>query len=208
MDIALDPPRHILRLPENWQPLKTMPDDPPGTRVIGYHDAGSEGMVLITPVSAGDFFMPFDQTAVISGIRPALAETDSGLVEAATGRDLAGHRFVYTIIKGAMEPAGMQYTLTLHIESDGPTRFQIQGFFSERGTTGVRDALVQELKQRDGTVRRGENGLEGWLLNPYDDAEDGLLMNLSESREYDGMFPNHPLTQARWFAAAVSSCAG
>lgn len=100
----------------------------------------------------------------------------------------------------------MQYTLTLYIESDGPTRFQIQVFFSERGTAGVRDAFVLELKQRDGSVRLGETGLEGWLLNPYDDNEDGVLMNLSESREYDGMFPNHPLTQARLFVASVRSC--
>jgi hypothetical protein len=46
------------------------------------------------------------------------------------------------------------------------------------------------------------------LVNPYDDADDGFLMNLSESHEYDDMFPNHPLTQARLFVAAMGSCAG
>ncbi len=160
---------------------------------------------MITLVGAGDYFMPFDQVAVVAGIRPALVETDSGLVEAATGCDLAGHRFVYTIVKGKNEPSGMQYTLTVHVESDGATRFQIQGFFSERGTTGVRDAVVAELKQRDGTVRLGEGGFEGWFFHPYD-TQDSMPMNLSELREYDAMFPNHPLTQARRFVAAIGSC--
>lgn len=165
-------------------------------------------MVLVTPVGADGYFMPFDQVAVVTGIRPALAENDSGLVEVATGRDLAGHQFVYTIIKGRIEPPGMQYTLTLHTESEGTARFKIQGFFSERGTTGVRDAIVLDLKRRDGTVHLGEHGLEGWLVNPYDAVDNGLLINLSESHEYDSMFPNHPLTQARLFVTAVGHCAG
>ena len=41
------------------------------------------------------------------------------------------------------------------------------------------------------------------MRDPYDDSEDGFLMNLSESHEYDSMFPVHPLTQARFIVDAV-----
>jgi len=126
---------------------------------------------VANPVGITDFFMPFDQAAIVAGIRPALLETHSALVEVATSCDLRGRRFVYTIVKGGIEPSGLQYTLTLHLESEGPARFHIQGFFSERGTTGAREPVVLELTRRDGTVRDRNGVLEGWRLGTYDDVQ-------------------------------------
>lgn len=191
-----------ISLPDYWQELQSLPDDPPGTRVVGQQTEVSEAMVLVSPIGDQGYFMPIDQQAVLQGMRPALAQSGSGLVEADTGTTTSGEPFVYTIVKGRMDPSGVQYTLTLHAQL--PERIQIQGFFSERGVTGAREAAVLELKRRDGTVTLGEVGLEGWMRDPYDPSVKGFLMNLAETHEYDPMFPGHPLTQARLLVEAVS----
>ena len=190
-----------ISLADYWQELNAMPDDPPGTTVVGYQAEVSEAMVLVSPVDDRGHFMPIDQQSLLQQLRPALAQTGTGLIEAETGTTAGGTPFAYTIVKGKMDPSGVQYTLTLHVRS--PERTQIQGFFSECGVTGAREATVLELKRRDGSVTLGEAGLEGWMRDPYDPSAEGFLMNLAETHEYDAMFPGHPLTQARSLVDAV-----
>lgn len=39
----------------------------------------------------------------------------------------------------------------------------------------------------------------GWLDDPYDPHEQGdMTRNRSERPEYDSLFPDHPLSRARW----------
>ena len=51
-----------------------------------------------------------------------------------------------------------------------------------------------------GVVKTENNKLVGWFKDPYDESyTKGVLMNLSEKEEFDEIFPNHPLTEARAF---------
>jgi len=187
-----------LRLSGPWQRMQSLPDDPPDSQVFGYENDEGQGMLIVTPVADGGHFMPFDQAAALLGMRPALAKTESALIAAETGKTTSGRDFVYTIVKGSIEPSGVQYTLTLHAAF--PEKFQLQGFFNERGTTGLREAMVWELSQR-----APHAGTIAWTFDPYDASADGFLMNLSESPEYDAKLPSHSLTQARLVVADFAS---
>jgi hypothetical protein len=75
--------------------------------------------------------------------------------------------------------------------------YNVTGFFSEQGITGKRDTVVYELARRDGIVK---SGFEGWAFDPYDNSfSRGFLMNLSENKQFDEMFPLHPLSETRKF---------
>ncbi|MGO1526491.1 MAG: hypothetical protein ACTHXE_10705, partial [Corynebacterium variabile] len=104
----------------------------------------------------------------------------------------------------------MQYNLTLHVAVENGEYlepWQLQGFFTETGTAGMRDAAVMDLKRRAGEISIGDDGLEGWFVDPYDPAltpDDGyLLATLAEDRAYDDRFPEHPLSQARLLLDAL-----
>ena len=72
---------------------------------------------------------------------------------------------------------------------------QLQGFFEEIGTTGMRDSLVFAALQNEGKIA---DDLNGWMQDPYDSSyEKGVRMNLSEKKEMDESFPEHPLSMAR-----------
>jgi hypothetical protein len=219
MDIALGQTGRTLHLPDDWEMLNTLPEDAPGTVAVGYRTAASYGMVTLAPLDGQ--MMPVDADAVRTGIRPALAEAHAGLVEADAGQGPAGDELVYTIVKtlptgengvdgenGADD--GMQYNLTLHVAletGDYLEPWQIQGFFTETGTQGVRDTVVLELARRDGGLEITDDGLAGWYADPYDPsltpADGQLLANRSEDRAYDDRFPDHPLSRARAFLDAV-----
>ncbi|MBR0404566.1 MAG: hypothetical protein IJI68_05110 [Eggerthellaceae bacterium] len=120
---------------------------------------------------------------------------------------LDGKPYVYTIVKNLLMDGeickGALYILSMDIAADdGATHFQ--GQFEEIGTTGMRDALIGELCRREGLITITDEGMQGWNEDPYDpEWKRGALMNLSEKADYDGMFPEHPLTLARAFADCV-----
>ena len=69
----------------------------------------------------------------------------------------------------------------------------------------MRDTLGMEFARRAGlTNMTGDNPFEGWNEDPFDKTyTKGIPMNLSEKEGIDGLFPYHPLTQAREFLLAV-----
>ena len=167
-----------------------MPEDPPDSIVIMKVTEESQCMVLICPI---DQTMPLDNPqAVINGIHNSLAD-DQGLVEAEALTDKKG---IYSIVKTKQDPSGVQYCLTLHFNLSGKL-YNATGFFSEQGFTGRREAVVYELTHRDGIVKPD---MDGWAFDPYDkNHTKGFLMNLSESRQFDEMFPLHSLSELRNF---------
>jgi len=73
----------------------------------------------------------------------------------------------------------------------------VTGFFTEQGITGKRDTAVYELARKEGKIK---SGLDEWAFDPYDsNYTKGFLLNLSENRQFDEIFPLHPLTEARNF---------
>ena len=193
----------LARLDEMLHRLNSLPDDPPGMRCYGTETEGATIFMTVAPIE-GDGAMPFDNpTAVVNGIHGALAD-DQGLVEVANGTIGDCGRYIYSVVKTAGQPSGVQYCLTLHLDVNGE-QTAIQGFFSERGVTGMRDATVLEQCVRAGTVSPPD--MDGWTFDPYDPKRRrGFLMNQSERAEYDRAFPMHPLSELRKMVRALVCC--
>jgi hypothetical protein len=103
----------------------------------------------------------------------------------------------YSIVKTKLNPSGMQYILTMHIDY-GTDTICVQSFFSEKGMTGQRDSIVLDRLISEGVVTMPD--FSNWKSDPYDkNYSRGLLMNLSELRKYDEQFPTHPLSEIRKF---------
>ena len=145
--------------------------------------------------------MPYENISVIvDGIHRALADTQ-GLIEVDAGITKNNKKYVYSIVKSKLEPSGMQYVLTMHIDMNENT-INIQAFFDEIGTTGLRDATILNKMVSDGEIVLPN--MDGWFKDPYDENyKKGLLMNLSEQSKYDVMFPQHPLSETRSFIKYV-----
>ncbi len=193
----------LARLDEMLHRLNSLPDDPPGMRCYGTETEGATIFMTVAPIE-GDGAMPFDNpTAVVNGIHGALVD-DQGLVEVANGTIGDCGRYIYSVVKTAGQPSGVQYCLTLHLDVNGE-QTAIQGFFSERGVTGMHDATVLEQCVRAGTVSPPD--MDGWTFDPYDPKRRrGFLMNQSERAEYDHAFPMHPLSELRKMVRALVCC--
>lgn len=155
---------------------------------------GSQSLLVVSELSRA-LAMPFDKFwLLVDGIHGGLA-SEQGLIEADTGTTKADNKFAYGLIKTKHEPTGVEYSLTFQILL-GQTVANVQAFFDEAGNTGLRDAYVYARLQREGETVL----LENWSRDPYDDeCTTGFLMTEAEKRDYDFMFPDHPLTVARDF---------
>ena len=185
-----------VHIPEEYRKLNSLPEDPAGSAAYGFQNENCSCFVLFSTV-AKEKAMPFgDIMSVSRGIHQHLSE-QQGVVEIQSLRTAAGNEYTYTIVKTGKEPSGVQYTLTLHIDQPEEV-LQVQGFFEEQGTTGLRDTFGYEAAVRNGLVKAGS--FEGWAEDPYDpDYRKGLLRNLSENEELDSQFPSHPLSVLRGF---------
>jgi hypothetical protein len=124
------------------------------------------------------------------------------------GTTIDGCPAVKTIFKAPLsEPAapGRLYVAAVTI----PFRnfsFVLKTQCQEQGTTGMRDATVLALMQREGRARIEPPEIIGWDADPYDPSiRAGLLRNLSEDEQYDAMFPRHPLSRARRLLAQIEA---
>ena len=150
----------------------------------------------ITPSELMPVFAPQD---LINGIHGSLA-ADQGLVEVKNGKGSCG-AYIYSIVKTAKEPAGVQYCLVLHLcDDDGAV--EIVGFFEEVGSTGGRETAVFEMSLRSGAVKSSD--ITRWQYDPYDPGrKEGFLMNISERAEYDELFKEHPLSKLRGLVSMI-----
>ena len=115
----------------------------------------------------------------------------------------ASEDYVYSIVKSMKEPSGVQYILTYQKFYPGFI-LNIQAYFDEIGTTGIRDSMVYEQCRRENLVGKGDNPFEGWFKDSYDETiREGVLMNISESERFDAQFPGFPLTLCREFVRTI-----
>ena len=194
--------KFLLKLPVQYQQMRSMYGDPPMSVPYGRTTDEMESFLLVCPVCP-DQAMPFhNPQEVIHGIHQELSG-DQGLIEVGSGITRELHRYIYSVVKTLKRMHGAQYTLTMHLEADGSV-MQIHGFFSEGRTAGARDAMVYAMLANQGKVRLCENGIEGWTADPYDPFYTfGVLMNRSEEPQYDHLFPRHPLSELRRFIHEV-----
>ena len=188
-----------LKIPKGWT-LIPGPSDVPDCVALFSKTDSARCAVQLQPTVL-DECMPFDEPqVVIDGIHGAL-EDNQGLVEVKAGSEERG-RFIYSIVKSLQEPSGVLYILTMDL-AVGTGYVRLQGWFSEVGTTGMRDNMVFAMKIKGGT-QDFECIRAGWARDPYDkDYTRGALMNASEGELYDELFPDHPLSVARRFVSEI-----
>lgn len=193
-DIALNIPDFFVR-------IDSSPEDPAGSIPFAAQSDNAVMFALFSEISLNEA-MPFKKAdTLIKDIHKSLAD-NQGIIEANTGKTTAGNPCVYSIVKNRMEPAGVQYIFTMDIRFNKKA-VRIQGFFEERGTTGQRETFVFSLARNDSQDPIADGT---WSCDPYDpNYKKGFLMNASEEKEYDRIFPEHPLALARGFANYMAS---
>ncbi len=184
-------------IPEYYQKVDSMPGDPENSvpYVTQTANAGSIAFISVVDYSMQ---LPREQDELINGIRQFLA-SNQGLIKVEVGKD-----YVYSIVKNLREPSGVQYILTFQ-------RFckdfilNVQAFFDEIGTTGIRDSMVFALCRKEGLLGNdADNPLAGWTQDPYDPSiTAGALMNISEDEQFDEQFPAFPLSICREFVKCM-----
>ena len=131
---------------------------------------------------------PWDTNKTIDIIHSQL-DDDQGLIEVEKGITHSGVKFIAAITKTYMGPQyGVQYFLRFNYLLNDEWSEEVDAFFGEEGTTGIRDTIVMVML-----------GLpKDWMEDPYDKGfKKGVLKNKSEDKAFDKQFPNHPLTQTR-----------
>ncbi len=175
----------------------SMPGDPENS--IPY-EVQTENAICIAFISAVDYSkqLPRDQGSLIDGIRQFLTG-NQGLIKAEAGKD-----YVYSIVKNLREPSGVQYILTYQRFCKGFI-LNVQAFFEEAGTTGIRDSVVYALCRKERMLGDdNEHPFAGWSQDPYNpEITEGALMNISEQEQFDEQFPGFPLSMCREFINCV-----
>lgn len=183
----------MLKMPDYYVRVDSMPEDPAHSVPMCAKTSSAGIFVIYYPIDPNQA-MPFGNAqAVIDGIHQALSDRQ-GLIEVDTDKTASGADYIYSIVKTIKEPHGVQYTLTYQIMTENEI-VNLQGFFDEIGTTGIRDALVYEAYRSKGKF---SDNMDGWMQDPYDPYyTQGIRMNLSEMVGIDSHFPEHPLSMAR-----------
>lgn len=194
-----------LELADYWQQSRLLPDDPPGTQAFGYLFSDDTTGTVTTQPYPPDYAMPLDKDQLIDGLlgADAVVAGQAALVEVNVEVTASGVAYVYSLMKIKQEPSGVQYNLTLHLYAEHVQ--QVQGFFIEGHTTGLRDATVYEIARQNDWLREptADDPMGGWSRDPYTGSHAGFVMNMSELPEFDDQFPTHPLSMAREVLEAV-----
>ena len=185
-----------ITIPAYYQKVDSMPDDPENSVPYMVQTGNAMCFVLISPVDESKS-LPRTKDTLIAGIRPCLSEKQ-GLIQVEVYED-----HVFSIVKTLKEPSVVQYILTYQ-KFYPEFILNIQAYFEEIGTTGMRDTIAYELCRRQNLVGTDNDPFEGWMRDPYDETiKEGALMNLSETEQFDKYFPGFPLTMCREFLRAI-----
>lgn len=117
--------------------------------------------------------------------------------------EVDGCSAVRTIVKSPQNPTGMTYI--------GSVTFPFRDFSyvlkvqcAEHGITGMRDAIILDQMISSGKVEWSGGQLVGMQQDAYDATiVSPIMRNVSDSEEYDAMFPQHPLSRVRAFFRQV-----
>lgn len=191
---------NLLGLPDNFKIINKMPEDPDECVNYGMGTPFCKAFIQAYPISQRKS-MPFDDTsAIIDGIHETLSDKQA-LIEVKNGVTSKRRRYIYSIIKNAIDTSGVAYFMLLHVQYKDAT-ICINAHYIESGKTGMRDTMILELAYRQGIVT--DEDKSKWWFDPYDkDNKHPFLMNYSEKEEFDKMFPDHPLSQCRKFVKLI-----
>jgi hypothetical protein len=185
-------------MPE-WTEEKATPD----LRV--WRDAQGAVLSLAVPAESIDLPPHSDEAALRRWCRRLAESRRGGLVEVTkvTGPLGTGTVLIY---KRLEKPAYI-YTGMLILPTEAVLLFWTV-VAGERGTTGVREAVVTAELMNAGrlTIRDYEHS---WAQDPYDTSYHGVdrsvLRFISDDESYDDRFPDHPLSKVRQVLAALAA---
>ena len=170
--------------------------DRDGIRV--WRSAAGDGVGLYYFSVPPDIDADLDRVDVVRAFYRRLASAPGLAIIEIETPIIQGRRCVRSIFKAPQQPTGMTYlgSLTLPFRDFS---YVLKVASVEQGVTGVRDAFVfADLLKRGAVSTSDDAGIEGWMEDPYDASLRAPFMrNRAESREYDAMFPQHPLSRAR-----------
>ena len=152
--------------------------------------------------------MQFNQDErTISEIHKARLDGNSGLLELQSLTTRHRRNIVYRLVKHLISDDvgnNMSYILTIDVYGDNKDIWRIQVMTASSNLLDVRNSAVRQQFMEDKGIslisgdQKQLNITTGWSYDPYDsNFTKGILMNLSERREYDDLFPNHPLSVTR-----------
>ncbi len=179
---------------KDYNEYPNMPGTPDNALTLGKSTDAADCLLIIYPIGNTRYMIDATNEGMINGIHSALGN-EQGLVELDKGKSFNRNLYAYTLIKNRLGPKGTQYILTFHILIDNEV-VNVQGFFNEKGAFGSREGVVMTKLASENKI--STSTLDGWKIDPYNvNYKKGYLMNLSERKDYDEMFPNHPLSEAR-----------
>lgn len=186
----------MINIPTDFQKMNSLPEDPANSVTYGKQTQSSKCFLMMLPINNQNAMPYGNEKAVIDGIHGMLVDGQD-LIEVKSGTTKKQKQYIYSIVKSKLEPNGMQYILTMHIDMKDHS-VNIQSYFDETGMTGFRDTTILNKMINEGKIT--PTNMDGWFKDPYDkNYKKGILMNLSENMEYDAMFPQHPLSETRNF---------
>jgi len=111
---------------------------------------------------------------------------------------------VYMLAKIPMEPRGFVFVASHTLpRKDHSVVLKYQAM--ESGITGIREAGVMAMLPTP-EIDETTNRIVGWCEDPYDSSlEYSVMRNKADAKEYDEMFPDHPLSRARKFMDQLES---
>ena len=214
MQVKLNNSDLILLLPEGYHEVENGSSLYPkmyharkarDTRMFQNVKSESYGNVVVSHIDSSDA-LPFgNKDALIKDIRRTLND-DQGLIEVETGTNPRGFEFIYSIIKTYHQDLlNVNYCLRMDIKN-GDEIIEVLASYFETRMTGLRSSHGYALVMHAGFEMDEESvWVKGYAEDPYDpDYKKGCLMNLTEKRGLDGLFPHDPLSQARELVLALT----
>lgn len=186
------------RTDDSWR-LQTSSTD----RML-WRNADGDELTLLRFASAAEL-PPLDDIAAIRNYCRNLATDAGGGLISADVVHLSTSLAVQAIYKMERLPA-YAYTGLILVPA-GDSYFSIVLETVERGTTGARDAVVTaqlfeggelSIEPPNPTEPDVPGKVKGWFVDPYDpDFTGNVLRSRSDEKQYDAVFPNHPLSKLR-----------
>jgi hypothetical protein len=176
----------------------------PGWRLVkqshhmtGWQDVDGDA-VSLARVTTFEFPELSDESAVRQRCRELAQGMKSGLVQAdvVAGADGPAVMFIYK----RLDIPAFIFTGMLAVAPAAKQSYVWTIVARERGTTGVREALITAMLMKEGKLTL-ESYKTSWAQDPYDPAYAGVdrstLRYLSDDETYDSQFPQHPLSKVR-----------
>ena len=187
-----------LNIPENFRLLESLPEDRIDSRTYGIGNDFYVGIISIFSIQNNEI-MPMDSNSSIIDKIHAILNENQGLIEVNNGITKDKNHFVYTIVKDYHTQLGTSYIITMHIVKNNDN-ICIQGQFSEQSLIGKRDSTIFNIAIKNKWIEfdKDNNTYTNWSKDPYNNEFCyGTPMNLSEKKDFDDMFPEHPLSKLR-----------